>query len=153
MNAQDLKERTKMFGLRTLNLVDALPKTVKGRVVGGQLVRSATSVGANYRAVCRARSKAEFVSKVGTVIEEADESAFWMELVIEGRLMLKQQVAPLLSEANELVAIMTRSRITAEVGLSIRRQLPADRSADSGGRRPSGSGFSTNRQSTIGNRQ
>jgi four helix bundle protein len=102
MNADDLKKRTKQFALRVLKLVAALPKTVAGRAIGGQLVRSGTSVGANYRAACRGRSRAEFVAKLGVVEEEADESAFWMEMIIEGGLLKPKQVEPLLNEANEL---------------------------------------------------
>jgi four helix bundle protein len=84
MNQQVLKARTKSFALRVMKLVDALPKTVSGRAIGSQLVRAATGVGSNYRACCRARSRAEFIAKIGVVEEEADESAFWMELIIEG---------------------------------------------------------------------
>ncbi|MGI8838489.1 MAG: four helix bundle protein [Pyrinomonadaceae bacterium] len=79
MKADDLKKRTKQFALRILKLVAALPNTVEGRAIGGQLVRAGTSVAANYRAACRGRSKAEFIAKMGTVEEEADESAFWLE--------------------------------------------------------------------------
>lgn len=113
MDAEDLKKRTKTFALRILKLVAALPDTVQGRTVSGQLVRAGTSVGANYRAVCRARSNAEFVAKIGTVLEEADESAFWLELIIEGELLPALKVQPLLDEADELVRIMASSRITA----------------------------------------
>ena len=100
MNPEDLKKRTKQFALRVLRLVAALPKTLAGKAIGGQLVRSGTSVGANYRAACRARSKLEFIAKIGIVEEEADESAFWMELIIESELLKLQQVQPLLDEAN-----------------------------------------------------
>jgi len=110
----DLKDRTKAFALRILNLVDSLPASTKGRVIRGQLARCGTSVGANYRAACRARSRAEFISKIGTVIEEADESAYWMELIMEGHVLPKKLVMPLWTEADELVAIMTQSRKTAE---------------------------------------
>jgi len=113
MNADDLKRRTKQFALRILKLVSALPETTQGRAVGGQLVRCGTSVGANYRASCRARSRAEFIAKIGVVLEEADESAFWLELIIEGELLKAKVVQPLLDEANELVQIMAKSRITA----------------------------------------
>src|SRR5438067_8973323 len=113
MKAEDLKRRTKQFALRVLKLVAALPRTLAGKTIGGQLVRSGTSVGANYRAACRARSKLEFIAKIGIVEEEADESAFWMELIIESELMKKELVEPLLQEANELVAIMTASRKSA----------------------------------------
>ena len=117
MNAEDLKARTKQFAIRVLKLVAALPNSVSGRTAGGQLARSGTSVGSNYRAACRGRSKPEFIAKLGVVEEEADESAFWMELIIEGGLLKKQAVEPLLSEANELAKIMARSRISASATL------------------------------------
>ncbi len=113
MNADDLKKRTKRFALRILKLVSALPNTVQGRTVGGQLARAGTSVGSNYRAACRGRSRAEFVAKLGIVIEEADESGFWLELIIEAGLLRAELVQPLLDEANELTSIMTRSHMTA----------------------------------------
>ncbi len=113
MNERELKQRTKQFALRVIALVEALPGTVGGRVVGGQLIRSGTSVGANYRAACRGRSKAEFTAKLGTVEEEADESGYWMELIIEGKMMDRRRVDPLLREADELVAIMAASRKSA----------------------------------------
>jgi four helix bundle protein len=97
-----------------MTLVDHLPNDRKGRILGDQLLRSATSVGANYRAACRARSTAEFISKLGNVLEEADESAFWMELIIEAGLLTEPQVAALLSEANELSAIIFTARRTAQ---------------------------------------
>ena len=95
----------------------ALPKTVAGRTIGNQLARSGTSVPANYRAACRARSKAEFISRLGVVEEEADESALWLELIMEGELMKKDLVEPLWIEADELVAIMTSSRKSAAKSL------------------------------------
>ena len=113
MNAEDLKNRTKQFALRVLKLVAALPHSVEGRVVGGQLVRAGTSVASNYRAACRGRSRAEFVAKLGIVVEEADESAFWLELIIESSLLRAKLVQPLLDEANELTRIMVSSRVTA----------------------------------------
>ena len=113
MNENELKLRTKQFALRILKLVSALPRSIEGRAIGNQLVRSGTSVGANYRAACRGRSKAEFISKLGTVEEEADESAFWLELIVEGGLLEKKRVDALLQEANELVAIMVASRKAA----------------------------------------
>src|SRR3712207_5549184 len=106
MDEDELKRRTKQFAPRVMKLVAALPGTPVGRAIGNQLVRARTSVGANYRAACRARSRAEFIAKLGTVIEEADESAFWMELVMEGGLLDKRLVEALYAEANELVAIM-----------------------------------------------
>src|SRR3989344_4332376 len=109
MNSEDLKLRTKKYALRIIKLVRALPNTPDGRVIGNQLVRAGTSVGANYRAVCRARSTADFIAKLGIVIEEADESAFWLEIIIESKLMSKRLIEPLLRETNEIVAIMVAS--------------------------------------------
>ena len=117
MKPDDLKERTKQFALRVLKLVAALPKTLAGKTIGGQLIRSGTSVGANYRAACRARSKLEFIAKIGIVEEEADESAFWMELIIENELLKLHLVQPLLDEANELAKIMASSRKSASESL------------------------------------
>ncbi len=113
MNPQELKERTKQFALRVMHLVDALPNTTKGRAVASQLVRSRTSVAANYRAACRGRSQAEFISKIGVVEEEADETALWLELIVADKLLPEKKTAPLLKEANELVAIMAASYISA----------------------------------------
>ena len=135
MTSDELKKRTKQFALRILKLVAALPNTLAGRAIGGQLVRSGTSVGANYRAACRGRSKAEFVAKMGTCEEEADESAFWMEVIIEGELLKPQLVKPLLNEANELTRIFAQSRISASHSL-MRAKMQRK-----------------NRQSAIGNRQ
>jgi four helix bundle protein len=98
MDKQDLKRRTRDFAIRIMNLVDALPQSVKGRAIGNQLVRSGTAVGANYRACCRSWSKAEFIAKLGVVEEEADESAFWLELIIKGGLLSPMKVQALLSE-------------------------------------------------------
>jgi four helix bundle protein len=113
MDEGELKQRTKLFALRVMKLVGALLQSTMGRVIGGQLMRSGSSVGANYRAACRGRSKAEFIAKLGIVQEEANESAFWMELIIEGELMERRLVESLLQEANELTAIMTASRKSA----------------------------------------
>ncbi len=87
MNPQELKERTKQFALRVMRLVDALPRTAKGTALAGQLVRSGTSVAANYRSASRARSRAEFISKIGVVEEEANETALWLELIIEDKIL------------------------------------------------------------------
>jgi four helix bundle protein len=113
MNAQDLKDGTKKFALRVMHLVDALPDTPKGRAIASQLVRSGTSVAANYRAACRGRSHAEFISKIGGVEEEADETVLWLELIVEDKLLPEGKIAPLLKEANELTAIMAASYISA----------------------------------------
>ncbi|HXI23085.1 MAG TPA: four helix bundle protein [Pyrinomonadaceae bacterium] len=117
MKPDDLKKRTKQFALRVLKLVAALPKNLAGKTIGGQLARAGTSVGANYRAACRARSRLEFIAKIGIVEEEADESAFWMELIIEGELLKPQLVESLLTEANELARIMASSRKSASESL------------------------------------
>lgn len=114
MAPQELKKRTQQFALRIFRLVEALPKTYAGKTIAMQLARSGSSVGANYRAACRGRSKAEFRAKLGTVIEEADESAYWLELIIEGNLMEKSKVEALRNEANELTAIMVSSRKSSE---------------------------------------
>lgn len=113
MNATELKDRTKQFALRVMKLVDGLPATKSGNAIGNQLVRSGTSVGANYRASCRARSRAEFIAKIGVVEEEADESCFWLELIVDSQLLPESKVAHLLQEARELTAIMAASRISA----------------------------------------
>ena len=109
----DLKARTKQFALRMMKMVDALPRTIQGRAIAKQIIRSATSVAANYRAACRARSRAEFIAKIGIVEEEADESCFWLELIIDSGLLNEDRIRPLLSEAGELVAIMAASRKSA----------------------------------------
>ena len=113
MNEVELKQRTKQFALRVMKLVGALPEDSVGRPIGNQLIRSGTAIGANYRAACRGRSKAEFVAKLGVVVEEADESGYWLELIVEGELLAKRLVEPLLKEANELTAIMVASRKSA----------------------------------------
>ena len=113
MSERELLQRTKQFALRIFKLVGALPQTIQGRAVAGQLIRSGTSVAANYRAACRARSKPEFVAKLGVVEEEADETAFWLELIIETELLRAAKVKPLLTEVGEIVAIMASSKKTA----------------------------------------
>ena len=109
MTENELRGGTKHFALQIMKLVDELPKTTVGRAIGSQLVQSGTSVGANYRSACRARSKAEFISKLGIVLEEADESGFWLELIIEGRLLKTDRVTSIVNESNELTAIFTSS--------------------------------------------
>ena len=120
MDEVNLKKRTKQFALRVMSLVRALPPRQEGRVIGNQILRSATSVGANYRAACRARSKADFVSKIRVVEEESDECAFWLELIIEDNLLESSRVLPLLEEANELTAIFAASQKTASRRLTER---------------------------------
>lgn len=114
MDETCLKKRTKQFALRMMRLVDALPNTTAGRAIGNQIIRSGTSVGANYRAACRGRSKAEFIAKLGVVVEEADECCFWLELIVDGESLPKDEVDPLLLEANELTAIFVSSVKTSK---------------------------------------
>ena len=112
-NEPDLKKRTKAFALRILKLVNALPKTTAGRALASQIVRSGTSVAANYRAACRARSTADFAAKMGIVEEEADETLFWLELLEESELVPAAKLAAIKQEANELIAITIASIKTA----------------------------------------
>lgn len=116
MTEKELKDRTKAFALRVLKLIDTLPDTRSGRVLANQLARSGTSVGANYRSACRSRSVAEMISKLSIVEEEADESAFWLELIAERGLLAQRKLASLLQEAGELTAIMVASRKTLRFG-------------------------------------
>jgi four helix bundle protein len=113
MSEPDLKKGTKAFALRILKLVDALPKTTAGRALASQIVRSGTSVAANYRAACRAKSTADFVAKMGIVEEEADETLFWLELLEESELVSPAKLAAIKQEANELIAITVASIKTA----------------------------------------
>lgn len=129
MTEKEMLRRTKEFAIRIIKLVNALPKTIAGRAIGGQLMRSGTSVAANYRAACRGRSKAEFIAKLGTVEEEADESAFWLEVIIESNLMKESLVVDLLREAGELTAIMASSKITARVANSDRKSQIENRNS------------------------
>jgi four helix bundle protein len=109
----ELQQRTKNFALRVLKLIAYLPNSIGGRILANQLARSGTSVGANYRAACRARSRAEFASKLGTVAEEADESLYWLELIHDGKFIAQDRLASLISEADELTAIFTSGRRSA----------------------------------------
>ena len=114
LNPKILRERTKQFALRIIKVADALPRTAAGRTIGNPLIRSGTSVGANYRAACRGRSKAEFGAKLHIVLEEADESVFWLELIVEAGLLPADKIKSLLDEANELTAIFAKSYFTAK---------------------------------------
>lgn len=114
MTPEELKGRTKSFALRIIKLVDSLPSRRSAEIIGRQLLRSGCSVGANYRAACRARSHAEFIAKMGIVLEEADESAYWMELLAESGCTKAPRLAALLKESNELVAICVASINTAK---------------------------------------
>ena len=109
----DLKKRTKAFALRILKVVDALPKRTAGRTLASQIARSGTSVAANYRAACRAKSPADFISKMGTLEEEADETLLWLELLEESELVSAAKLTAIKQEANELIAITVASIKTA----------------------------------------
>ena len=115
MNSQpeQLRDRTKAFALRVIRLFRSLPYRTDCQVLGKQLLRCSTSVAANYRAACRARTKAEFIAKVGVVVEEADEAVLWLELLTESGIVSSDKTDLLLSEARELTAIFTASRRTA----------------------------------------
>jgi four helix bundle protein len=133
-----LKDRTKRFALRVIRLCQALPKTDECRAISRQLLRSSTSIAANYRAACRGRSKPEIIAKIGIVVEEADETVLWIELLIEANLFPYDKLQPLLKEANELVAIFATSQRTARFGIkgqfskSPNQQINKSKSAGAG---------------------
>ena len=117
MNENELKKRTKQFGLRVIRLVESLPNTQTARTIGNQLLRSGMSVGANYRASCRGRSKADFISKAGISLEEADECLYWIEMLQEAGIVPFEKMKDLMKEADELVAIFTAYIKTARTNL------------------------------------
>ena len=110
---KDLEQRTKRFGLAVIKFCALLPRNREGDVLARQLLRSATSIGANYRAACRSRSRAEFAAKLGIVAEEADETIYWLELIRDGNVLPESKIADLLQEADELTAIFTAGRRTS----------------------------------------
>ncbi len=114
MNEAQLKQRTKQFAHRCVKLAMQLPNTYLGNHIKGQLIRCSTSVAANYRSVCIAQSKKSFIAKLAIVIEEADESHFWLEFIIDEKLLKKQLIVPLQNEAAELTSIFIASRKTAQ---------------------------------------
>jgi four helix bundle protein len=109
----EFKKRTQAFALRIIRLAESLPDTPTARVIRNQMLRCGTSVGANYRAACRAKSKPDFISKMGTVEEEADETIFWMELLIDADIVKRSRLDDLLREANEIVSMVVTSIKTA----------------------------------------
>jgi len=117
MTSDDLKLRSKKFALRVIKLVETLPYKMSGKIIANQLLRSATSVGANYRAAFRSRSKIEFISKIRIVEEEADESLYWLELVRESDLVKEVRISELIKEASELTAIFTSIGKTSKQNL------------------------------------
>lgn len=123
MNENDLKKRTKQFGLKVISLVESLPSGQTARTIGNQLLRSGVSVGANYRAACRGRSKADFIAKAGISLEEADECLYWMELLQEAGIVPAEKIKGLMKEADQLVAIFTASIKTARAHLNQKSQI------------------------------
>jgi four helix bundle protein len=118
---EELRARTKRFALRIIRLFQRLPRSPEAQILGKQLLRSGTSVGANYRAAGRARSKAEFSSKIGIVVEEADETVFWLECQVETGIIKEELLQDLLKEANELVAILSFASYRAKLNFQITR--------------------------------
>ncbi len=114
MTQDELKRRTKIFALRVMSMTDALPRNAKGRVLANQVLRSGTAVGAAFRAACRARSRPDWIDKVGRILEESDETAYWMELIVEGELLPAKRLDPLLREAEELTAIFAAMHKTSK---------------------------------------
>ena len=114
MDSEELKKRTKDFTREVIGLCRHLPGSREGRLIGNQLFRAGTSVGANYRAACRGRSKADFISKIGITLEEADETLYWLEILTEADIVKHESVTILMKEANELVSVFTASAKTAK---------------------------------------
>jgi four helix bundle protein len=114
MNADEMKKRTKEFAKRVIGLCRQLPNTEESRLIRNQLFRAGTSVGSNYRAACRGRSKADFISKLGIVLEETDESAYWMEIIVETNILKAALLASLMDEASQLTSIFVASLNTAK---------------------------------------
>jgi four helix bundle protein len=106
MNKDEMVQRTKEFAIRVVKLYRSLPASKDAQIIGLQVFRSGTSVGANYRAACRGRSRPDFISKLGIALEEVDESLYWMELLIETKIISAERLQPLMSEANEITAIL-----------------------------------------------
>jgi four helix bundle protein len=123
MNTIELKERTNFFALRVIRMTEALPHNRVADIIGRQVLRSGTSVGANYRAACRAKSRADFISKMRTVEEECDETSYWLELLIESGQMKRPKLESLLAEADELLRIVVASAKTARRNSSPRSAI------------------------------
>ena len=114
MTPEELKRRTKAFDLRVIRVFKALPRNGEARTLGKQMLRSGTSVAANYRAVCRSRSKAEFLARLGVVVEEIDETVLWLELLADSEIFPRDRLKELQKEAKELLAIFFASQLTAK---------------------------------------
>jgi four helix bundle protein len=128
MTQQEMKARTKRFALRVIRLIDSLPHTTSAGVIGKQLVRSGTSVGANYRSACRAKSTADFLFKLSIVEEEVDESVYWMELLVESDLVQETLLVNLIDEANQLVAIVVSAIKTLKLKRNPKSEIPNPKS-------------------------
>jgi len=113
MNKEDIKKRTKMLAIRIIEFCDSLPRQTKYFVIEKQLIRAVTSVGANYRSACRGKSKADFIAKLSIVEEEADETLYWLELIVELDNQFLDKVTPLYKEMNEILSIIVASKKTA----------------------------------------
>ena len=122
MTPDDRKKRLKAYALRCIRLAESFPRTMTGRIVAGQLIRAATSAAANYRACCLARSRADFVAKMGIVEEETDESLFWIEVAVDAGLAKESRITPLAQEGTEILRIVIASRKTAKARSSSPRQ-------------------------------
>ena len=121
LTPQELKARTRKFALRIIRLFRALPKTAEAQIIGKQLLRSGTAVAANYRATCRARSRAEFLARIGVVVEEADETVFWMEMLTDSGTVPPARMQEIIREAQELLAIFAASQRTVRARASMTR--------------------------------
>ena len=128
MTQQEMKARTKRFALRIIRLVSSLPHTTVATTIGKQLLRSGTSVGANYRSACRAKSTADFVCKLSIVEEEADESIYWIRLLVESEIVSEQLLADLIDEANQIVAIIVSAIKTLKQKRNPKSQFPIPKS-------------------------
>jgi four helix bundle protein len=129
VNREIMKKRTFDFALRILKLVSALPNTAMGRIIASQLGKAGTSVGANYRSACRARSRAEFIARLGVVEEEADESVFWLELLLAGGIVNQERLSGLLQEANDITAMFTAGRKSARSTTDSGKRFPVHRTS------------------------
>jgi len=121
--AEYFRNRTKKFVVDNIKLYRLLPKTEEARIIGKQLLRSSSSVGANYRAVCRSRSQAEFYSKLSIVVEEADESIFWMEVLVEAEVVKQNEISTLMNEANEILKVVSTARKSVSDNKKDNKQL------------------------------
>ena len=128
MTSEEMKNRTKQFALRVIRLVESLPNTKTANVIGNQLLRSGTSVGANYRAVCRAKSTADFINKLAIVEEEADESIYWIELLVESNQIQQNLVTNLLDENDQILSIVVSAIKTSKEKRNPKSEFPNPKS-------------------------